>query len=439
MVQINFARKEINCKIVYYGPGLSGKTTNLEMVHEKAPKGSKGDLTSISTDGDRTLFFDFMPLDLGSIAGMRTKFHIYTVPGQVYYNSTRKLVLLGADGVIFVADSSPGTMETNKQSLENLKENLAEMGKDIAKIPLVIQWNKRDIEGAMDVETLEQELNTYNAPTLEAVAAKGEGVIQTLKSISSLVLESINTNERGGSLMSPAMDPMNSQVITPLPPQQNNAPVATGSSETAPVMQAPVSEDVVADSSLAAAAQGAQPAPMAQTIVPAEPAPGKLQIQRNQDPSMTQPAPTESRVPQETVEVRSAADELAMMGGGAHTPVETSVQTAPVEAATATAVKEPPRQVLQEQQEPRSSVRERRHEQQARADAVLNEQPVKEAAPEPRRAAKPKARTAARPTSQVIGGKPKKKKKSSAGGVIAIIVVTLLLIGAGVAYYLMMM
>ncbi len=200
MVQINFARKEINCKIVYYGPGLSGKTTNLEQVHVKAPSESKGDLTSISTDGDRTLFFDFMPLDLGTIAGMRTKFHIYTVPGQVYYNSTRKLVLLGSDGIIFVADSSPNAMESNKQSLENLQENLAEMGKDIGKIPLVLQWNKRDVPGAIDIETMEKELNMFGATTVEAVASTGDGVIQTLKSISSLVLESINSNETSGTL-----------------------------------------------------------------------------------------------------------------------------------------------------------------------------------------------------------------------------------------------
>jgi len=178
---------------------LSGKTTNLEKVHEFAPKESKGDLTSISTDGDRTLFFDFMPLDLGSVAGMRTKFHIYTVPGQVYYNSTRKLVLLGADGIIFVADSSPGTMEGNKESLNNLKENLLEMGKDIAKMPLVLQWNKRDMPDAMPVELMEKELNLHKRPSYEAVANKGDGVIQTLKGISALVLESINSNERSSA------------------------------------------------------------------------------------------------------------------------------------------------------------------------------------------------------------------------------------------------
>ena len=195
MVQINFARKEINCKLVYYGPGVSGKTTNLEMVHLRTPEINKGELTSISTDGDRTLFFDFMPLDLGEIAGMKTKFHLYTVPGQVYYNSTRKLVLLGADGVIFVADSSRAKLQENRESLENLRENLAEMGKDLHNFPVVLQWNKRDLEDAMPVEELEQELNTMGAPTFEGIANKGDGVFETLKALSARVLASINSSQ----------------------------------------------------------------------------------------------------------------------------------------------------------------------------------------------------------------------------------------------------
>ncbi|MHC4852967.1 MAG: GTP-binding protein, partial [Planctomycetota bacterium] len=152
MVQINFALKEVNCKIVYYGPGMSGKTTNLEIVHQKAPENNKGDLTSISTDGDRTLFFDFMPLDLGTVAGMRTKFQLYTVPGQVYYNSTRKLVLQGCDGVIFIADSDPEKMAENIESYDNLIENLQEYGKDIRELPHVLQYNKRDLPNALPVD-----------------------------------------------------------------------------------------------------------------------------------------------------------------------------------------------------------------------------------------------------------------------------------------------
>ena len=192
MVQINFAQKQINAKIVYYGPGMSGKTTNLEVVHQRAPAPNRGDLTSISTDGDRTLFFDYMPLDLGTVAGMRTCFQMYTVPGQVYYNSTRKLVLQGCDGVIFVADSQESMREQNIESLKNLEENLAEYGKNIADMPLIIQYNKRDMPGAVSVETLEADLNQYGAPSFEAVANTGQGVFPTLKALAAVVLKNLS-------------------------------------------------------------------------------------------------------------------------------------------------------------------------------------------------------------------------------------------------------
>jgi signal recognition particle receptor subunit beta len=192
MVQINFALKEVNCKVVFYGPGMSGKTTNLEIVHQKAPEENKGELTSISTDGDRTLFFDFMPLDLGNVAGMRTKFQLYTVPGQVYYNATRKLVLQGVDGVIFVADSDPEKIDENIESYANLIENLAEYGKDIRELPHVIQYNKRDLPNAMPVAELDKRLNKFGVPTFEAVAYTGEGVFPTLKTLAAMVLESID-------------------------------------------------------------------------------------------------------------------------------------------------------------------------------------------------------------------------------------------------------
>lgn len=199
MVQINFALKEVNCKVVFYGPGMSGKTTNLEIVHQKAPEEHKGDLTSISTDGDRTLFFDFMPLDLGKIAGMQTKFSLYTVPGQCYYNSTRKLVLQGVDGVIFVADSAADKLEENIESYQNLIDNLAEYGKDIRDLPHVIQYNKRDLPNAMTVEDLDRAINSFGVPTFEAVACTGEGVFPTLKTLAGIVLESINKTEKSGS------------------------------------------------------------------------------------------------------------------------------------------------------------------------------------------------------------------------------------------------
>lgn len=195
MVQINFALKEVNCKIVYYGPGLSGKTTNLEVIHKKAPNNNVGELTSIATEGDRTLFFDFLPLNLGSVAGMQTKFQIYTVPGQVYYNSTRKLVLQGADGIVFVADSRRGKMDENLESLSNLMENLHEYGMDAKTIPLVIQYNKRDLPDVYSPEELNEKLNHLNVPHYEAVAVTGEGVFPTLKKLSQMVLENLSRQQ----------------------------------------------------------------------------------------------------------------------------------------------------------------------------------------------------------------------------------------------------
>lgn len=191
MVQFNFFRREVNCKIVYYGPGLSGKTTNLEVVHQKTPPTNRGELTSIATEQDRTLFFDFMPIDLGTVAGMKTKLRLFTVPGQVFYNSTRKLVLQGADGIIFVADSQKNKIQENLESLRNLDENLKEHGMDIRELPIVLQWNKRDMPSALTVEELDREVNYIGAPTYQAVAVTGQGVFPTLKKCAALVLESV--------------------------------------------------------------------------------------------------------------------------------------------------------------------------------------------------------------------------------------------------------
>lgn len=195
MVQINFAQKEIQCKIVYYGPGMSGKTTNLELVHAKAPEEHRGELTSIATTGERTLYFDYMPLDLGQIAGISTKFQLYTVPGQIYYKSTRRLVLQGVDGIVFVADSSAAKLRENKESLADLEDNLKEMGKSLQDVPIVIQYNKRDLPDAMPVDDLEKELNALEFPSTEATATLGEGVFPTLKQLAGMVLEAVN---RGG-------------------------------------------------------------------------------------------------------------------------------------------------------------------------------------------------------------------------------------------------
>jgi len=192
MVQINFGQREVSCKVVFYGPGMSGKTTNLEIIHKKAPKDAVGEMVSIATETDRTLYFDFLPLDLGQVAGMRTKFQLYTVPGQIYYNATRKLVLQGVDGVIFVADSNPEKMAENLESLQNLRDNLAEMNLTLDDVPLVIQYNKRDLPNAMSVADLNAQINPMGVPTHEGVAREGKGVFATLKEISRLVIERLN-------------------------------------------------------------------------------------------------------------------------------------------------------------------------------------------------------------------------------------------------------
>lgn len=192
MSLINYSSREITCKIVYYGPGRSGKTTNLLQIHGRIPEGRKGEMVSLATETDRTLFFDFLPLDLGTISGFRTRLQLYTVPGQVYYDATRKLVLRGADGVVFVADSQPALFEENVASLENLRQNLLTQGADPATIPLVLQYNKRDLPGVVPRAELERVLNPVGAPSFEAAAAGGSGVFETLRAISELVLRSLS-------------------------------------------------------------------------------------------------------------------------------------------------------------------------------------------------------------------------------------------------------
>ena len=185
---INYSSREINCKIVYYGPGLCGKTTNLQHVYSKTNPDAKGKMISLATETERTLFFDFLPLSLGEIRGFKTRFHLYTVPGQVFYDASRKLILKGVDGVVFVADSQVERMEANMESLDNLDINLKEQGYDLAKVPFVIQYNKRDLPNAAPVEELRKILNPNGYTDYEACAATGEGVFETLKAISKLVL-----------------------------------------------------------------------------------------------------------------------------------------------------------------------------------------------------------------------------------------------------------
>jgi signal recognition particle receptor subunit beta len=189
MVLFNYATKEITAKIVYYGPGLCGKTTNLQFVYDSLPSNNKSKMLSLATKTDRTLFFDFLPLDLGKIRGMRTKLQLYTVPGQVYYNSTRQLVLKGADGIVFVADSQDHATDANLESLQNLEDNLKRQGIRIREIPLVIQYNKRDLPNALPVAELNAEVNKLGVPHFESVATNGLGVEETLKGVTQLVLQ----------------------------------------------------------------------------------------------------------------------------------------------------------------------------------------------------------------------------------------------------------
>jgi mutual gliding-motility protein MglA len=224
MSMINYASREINCKIVYYGPGLGGKTTNLEHVYGKVAPDSRGKLISLATETERTLFFDFLPVDLGTIRGFKTRFHLYTVPGQVYYNASRKLILKGVDGVVFVADSQLERMEANQESMQNLYDNMSEYGYDLTRMPFVIQYNKRDLPNAAPVAELQDALNpgwevsdparqraapnpfrpgealvqqlptgewVERAPYFEAVAVSGDGVFDTLRAVSKLVLKSL--------------------------------------------------------------------------------------------------------------------------------------------------------------------------------------------------------------------------------------------------------
>ena len=188
MTYINHLAREINCKIVYYGPGLCGKTTNLQYIFESSKPDAKGKMISLATDTDRTLFFDFLPLELGMVKGFKVRFHLYTVPGQVFYDASRKLVLRGADGVIFVADSQPSRSEANIESLENLRDNLTEQGYDLDKLPYVVQYNKRDLPSVVPVEELTEVLNPTKVPEFEAVATTGVGVFDTLKALAKQVL-----------------------------------------------------------------------------------------------------------------------------------------------------------------------------------------------------------------------------------------------------------
>ncbi|MGD8321315.1 MAG: ADP-ribosylation factor-like protein [Gemmatimonadota bacterium] len=192
MSMINYASREINCKIVYYGTGLGGKTTNLEYIYSRVNPETKGKMISLATETERTLFFDFLPIDLGEVRGFKTRFHLYTVPGQVYYNASRRLILKGVDGLVFVADSQPTRAEANIESMHNLYENLETYGYDLKTIPFAIQYNKRDIPSVLAVEELRAQINPMGVPDFEAIAIEGKGVFETLSTVSKMVVKALS-------------------------------------------------------------------------------------------------------------------------------------------------------------------------------------------------------------------------------------------------------
>jgi hypothetical protein len=199
MVLFNYSTKELTAKVVYYGPGLCGKTTNLQWIHEKLPIKNKGKMLSLATETDRTLFFDFLPIEIGTIRGMRTRIQLYTVPGQVFYNATRRMVLKGADAVCFVADSQEAMLDANLESYENMRQNLEANEIDPDEIPVVLQYNKRDLPNALPIEILNERMNAMNAPFYEAVAVKGIGVEDTLKAVTKLVFKSLSVKYGDGA------------------------------------------------------------------------------------------------------------------------------------------------------------------------------------------------------------------------------------------------
>lgn len=194
---INYASHEINCKIVYFGPGLCGKTTNVQFVYEQTQAESRGKLVTLSTENERTLFFDFLPLAIGEVRGYQTRFHLYTIPGQTFYEVSRQFILKGVDGIVFVADSDPERMEANLESYEDLQKSLERAGYDINKIPLVLQYNKRDLPDAVSIREMDATFNPAHRPYFEAVASRGEGVMETLQSISQWIIREL---KGGGEL-----------------------------------------------------------------------------------------------------------------------------------------------------------------------------------------------------------------------------------------------
>jgi len=241
MAVFNYLRKEIDAKIVYYGPAVSGKTTNLQYVHEHLKQEQRGKMVSLATDEDRTLFFDFLPIELESVRGFKTRFHLYTVPGQVYYGATRRAVLTGADGVIFVADSQVDRLEENRVALKDLEENLNYYGKKLETTPFILQYNKRDLEDILTTEELNQKLNRLNAPCFEAVAVSGKGVFETLTMVCRLVLKALST---GSETRRPSGVPDPAPKVAPARPLQTEARIPRPDKPRPAVVETPPQKEL---------------------------------------------------------------------------------------------------------------------------------------------------------------------------------------------------
>lgn len=319
MVSINYSAREVCCKIVYYGPGLSGKTTNLQYVHSKVPQDTRGKLISLATEADRTLYFDFLPLNIGSINGFTAKFQLYTVPGQVYYNATRKLVLRGVDGVVFVADSQPDKMDDNLESLLNLEENLQEYGYDVNTLPIVIQYNKRDIPGVLSVDELNQALNKHGWPTYEASATIGNGVFDTLKLIIKLVLDKAKRSS------APKMKP--TVTAQPAPAVEvNRQPEEPSYPAPPPVQpQQPAEQERAAEP--AYSAEPKQPAAFDQPPAqPAEPVPPAAAAPQPQEQFRPYPGSGAERPAEGPSGAATATVEAPQSGSRPESPESTAVQ-----------------------------------------------------------------------------------------------------------------
>ena len=321
MVLFNYSTKELTAKVVYYGPGLCGKTTNLQWIHEKLPIKNKGKMLSLATETDRTLFFDFLPIELGSIRGMKTRIQLYTVPGQVFYNATRRMVLKGADCVVFVCDSQEAMLDANLESQENLRQNLEANEIDAGEIPMVLQYNKRDLPNALPVEILNEKLNPRGLPFYEAVAVKGQGVEETLKGVTATVFRSLASRYGGASAAPAAPEPPRPAVPSPPPPPPAPAPRPAAAPPpppaAAPIAPPPIIGEELLDSLGAPAASFAEPMPeLGLEGLPGAPAaePEEIELEELAEevappPSPASPAPLEPELNLEAIEDEEIVEE----------------------------------------------------------------------------------------------------------------------------------